>query len=80
MNIYTLSLKNLQRNKLRNSFAILRITVGVVILLFLISSGLGLNTFLKQASSITNESSSQTAITSITDELNSLLGTDIPIL
>lgn len=77
MNIYTLSLKNLSRNKLRNSFAILRITVGVVILLFLVSSGLGLNTFLKQVSSFTNDSSSQTAITSITDELNSLFGTDI---
>jgi len=77
MNIYTLSLKNLSRNKLRNSFAILRITIGVVILLLLVSSGLGLNTFLKQASSFTNDSSSQTAITSITDELNSLFGTDI---
>ena len=80
MDIYRLSLKNIRRNKMRNIFAILRITLGVVILLVLISSGLGLNTFLKQANSFaldSNGNSSQTIITSITDQLNSVLGTNL---
>jgi len=80
MDIYKLSLKNIRRNKMRNLFAILRITLGVVILLILISSGLGLNTFLKQANSFTLDSSgnsSQTIVTSITDQLNSVLGTNL---
>lgn len=77
MDIYKLSLKNLRRNKLRNSFAILRITLGVVILLFLVSSGLGLNTFLKQANSFTNGNGSQSIVTSITDQVNSMLGTNL---
>ena len=78
MDIYKLSLKNLRRNKLRNLFAILRITLGVLILLILISSGLGLNTFLKQANSFNLESNgnnSQSIVTTITDQINSLLGT-----
>jgi putative ABC transport system permease protein len=80
MDIYKLSLRNIRRNKMRNLFAILRITLGVVILLVLISSGLGLNTFLKQANSFTldsNGNSSQTIVTSITDQLNSVLGTNL---
>ena len=79
MNIYKLSLKNLRRNKLRNLFAILRIALGVLILLVLISSGLGLNTFLKQANSFNLESNgnnSQSIVTTITDQVNSLLGTN----
>ena len=78
MNIYKLSLKNLRRNKLRNLFAILRIALGVVILLVLISSGLGLNTFIKQANSFNIESNgnNQSTVTTITDQVNSLLGTN----
>ena len=77
MNIYKLSLKNLRRNKLRNLFAILRIALGVVILLVLISSGLGLNTFIKQANSFNIEpNGNQSIVTTITDQVNSLLGTN----
>jgi putative ABC transport system permease protein len=79
MDIYKLSLKNLRRNRLRNLFAILRITLGVLILIFLISSGLGLNTFLKQANSFnleSNSTNSQSIVTTIADQLNSFLGTN----
>ena len=79
MDIYKLSLKNLRRNRLRNLFAILRISLGVLILIILISSGLGLNTFLKQANSFNLESNgtnSQSIVTTITDQLNSFLGTN----
>jgi putative ABC transport system permease protein len=78
MDIYRLSLKNLRRNKLRNLFAILRITLGVLILIVLISSGLGLNTFLKQANSFnlgSNDTNSQSIVTTIADQVNSFLGT-----
>jgi putative ABC transport system permease protein len=79
MDIYKLSLKNLRRNRLRNLFAILRITLGVLILIILISSGLGLNTFLKQANSFnveSNSTNSQSIITTITDQVNLFLGTN----
>ncbi len=79
MDIYKLSLKNLRRNRLRNLFAILRITLGVLILIILISSGLGLNTFLKQANSFnveSNNTNSQSIVTTITDQVNLFLGTD----
>ena len=79
MDIYKLSLKNLRRNRLRNLFAILRITLGVLILIILISSGLGLNTFLKQANSFNVESNgtnSQSIVTTIADQVNSFLGTN----
>ncbi len=79
MDIYKLSLKNLRRNRLRNLFATLRITLGVLILIILISSGLGLNTFLKQANSFNLESNgtnSQSIVTTIADQVNSFLGTN----
>ncbi len=79
MDIYKLSLKNLRRNRLRNLFAILRITLGVLILIILISSGLGLNTFLKQANSFNLESNgneSQSIVTTISNQVNSFLGTN----
>ena len=78
MDIYKLSLKNLRRNRLRNLFAILRITLGVLILIILISSGLGLNTFLKQANSFnveSNNTNSQSIVTTIADQVNLFLGT-----
>ena len=79
MDIYKLSLKNLRRNMLRNIFAILRISFGVIILLVLVSSGLGLNTFVKQANSYldSNGNSSQTIVSSITDQINSLIGNQL---
>jgi putative ABC transport system permease protein len=78
MDIYKLSLKNLRRNSLRNLFAVLRITLGVLILIILISSGLGLNTFLKQANSFnveSNNTNSQSIVTTIADQVNLFLGT-----
>lgn len=79
MDIYRLSLKNLRRNKLRNFFAILRISMGVIILLVLVSSGLGVNTFVKQANSYldSNGNDSQEIVSSITNQINSLMGTNL---
>lgn len=79
MDIYKLSLKNLRRNRLRNLFAILRISFGVIILLVLVSSGLGLNTFVKQANSYldSNGNGSQEIVSSITNQINSLMGTNL---
>lgn len=77
MDIYRLSLKNLRRNKLRNFFAIVRISFGVLILLVLISSGIGLNTFLKQANSFhvnDNVNNSELIISTVSNQLNSILG------
>lgn len=71
-----MSLKNLRRNKLRNLFAMMRIGIGVIILLILISSGLGLNTFLKQANSY-HLTSNETIVTTVTDQINSFLGTSL---
>jgi len=79
MDIYKLSLKNLRRNRLRNLFAILRISFGVIILLVLVSSGLGVNTFVKQANSYldSNGNGSQDIVSSITNQINSLMGTNL---
>jgi len=77
MDIYKLSLKNLQRNKLRNFFAVVRISFGVLILIVLISSGLGLNTFLKQANSFNVNSdvnNSELIVSTVSTQLNSILG------
>ena len=77
MNIYRLSMKNLRRNKMRNFFAIVRISFGVLILLVLLSSGIGLNTFLKQANSFhvnDNVNNSDLIISTVTNQLNAILG------
>jgi putative ABC transport system permease protein len=53
--------------------------LGVLILIILISSGLGLNTFLKQVNSFNLESNgtnSQSIVTTIADQVNSFLGTN----
>ena len=54
MGIYRLSYKNLRRNKWRNFSTIIRIAFGVIILLLLLSSGIGMKTFLKEDQSIDN--------------------------
>jgi putative ABC transport system permease protein len=51
MGIYTLPLKNLHQNKLRNISTVLRISLGVIILLILVSSGLGINSFIEKSGS-----------------------------
>ena len=52
--------------------------MGVLILIVLISSGLGLNTFLKQANSFnlgSEDTNSQSIVTTITNQVNLFLGT-----
>jgi putative ABC transport system permease protein len=89
MGIYQLSIKNMRRNRLRNVSTISRITVGVIIFLVLISSGIGINSFLKQTSSLNSDvfSNNQkqskvpvnvtSIISSITNYLNSSFGVNV---
>jgi len=90
MGIYTLPLKNLRRNRLRNLSAVLRISLGVIILLILVSSGLGINSFLENSgtsngkilaspqSNQTVTSTNQTNIvSSLVNYLNSFFGSSI---
>lgn len=86
MGIYSLSYKNLRRNQLRNASAVLRIAFGVIIFMILISSGIGITTFLGQNqisdNSISNQSnnnntSAKTIITTLNNYVNSKLGANI---
>ncbi len=56
MDIYSLSYKNLHRNKWRNVSTLLRISFGVLVLTILLSSGLGINSALKQVQNVTGDS------------------------
>ncbi|MGB9980246.1 ABC transporter permease [Methanobacterium sp.] len=84
--IYSISYKNLRRNWFRNASTVLRIAFGVIIFVILISSGLGISTFLGQnqaaaESSILNQStgngSTTNFINTINEFINSKLGIDI---
>ncbi|HSO25071.1 MAG TPA: FtsX-like permease family protein, partial [Methanobacteriaceae archaeon] len=90
MGIYRLSYKNLRRNWWRNFSTIMRIAFGVIILILLLSSGIGLKTFLKedqsQGSNLlpnnTNKSSnlnltSEELLTSIGNFVNSTFGLNL---
>ncbi|MCK9152550.1 ABC transporter permease [Methanobacterium alcaliphilum] len=91
MGIYKLSYQNLRRNKWRNISTILRIALGVIILILLLSSGIGLNSFLKEGQTLpgyifSNPSDNSTTkfnltdnqiVNSITVLINSTLGIDI---
>ena len=90
MGIYTLSLKNMRRNKLRNLSTVLRISLGVIILLILVSSGLGINSFIENSGSSNGkilinsqnnsdgDTTNQTNIVTLTvDYLNSVFGSQI---
>lgn len=85
MGIYLLPLKNLRRNKLRNLSTVLRIALGVIILLILVSSGLGINSFLEKSGTNGKILSNQTAnstnqtdiISSLVNYLNSFFGSNI---
>ncbi|MDI9437233.1 MAG: FtsX-like permease family protein [Euryarchaeota archaeon] len=46
MSIYWLAMKNLRRNRMRNISTIMGITVGVLVLLVVVGSGLGITSFL----------------------------------
>lgn len=90
MGIYILPLKNLRRNKLRNLSTVLRISLGVIILLILVSSGLGINSFLEKSGSsngkiLANTQSNQTLnasnqtniVNSTINYLNSFFGSTL---
>lgn len=90
MGIYRLSYKNLRRNWWRNFSTIMRIAFGVIILILLLSSGIGLKTFLKEdqsqgsnlLSNNTNKSSnlnltSEELLTSIGNFVNSTFGLNL---
>lgn len=85
MGIYSLPLKNMRRNKIRNIFTILNISAGVIILLILTSSGMGINSFLRQAESFKGNLSGDGQIngsnnqlyTSALNYFNSSLGIDV---
>lgn len=85
MGIYKLSIQNMRRNRLRNLSAILRIAGGVFILLILVSSGLGISSFLQNNSLngniFSNNSKSNsnftTIISSITNYVNSAFGVNL---
>lgn len=86
MTIYSLSYKNLRRNWWRNASTVLRIALGVIVLLILISSGIGITTVLGQTTGVSgNETSNltnsgnmgiNTFITTINDYINSILGSN----
>ncbi len=83
--IYSLSYKNLRRNWFRNASTVLRIAFGVIIFLVLVSSGLGISTFLGQnqaaaESSILNQSSDNngsTILNTLNNFINSKLGINL---
>jgi len=58
MSIYWLALKNLRRNRMRNISTILGITVGVLVLLVIVGSGLGVTSFLDRIEGLNTVNSS----------------------
>lgn len=86
MGIYALSWKNLRRNRLRNLSTVLRISLGVIILLILVSSGLGISSVIEKSGTsngkILGQQSNQTTgtangtstVSSAVNYLNSFLG------
>ncbi|RJS48842.1 MAG: hypothetical protein CIT03_05845 [Methanobacterium sp.] len=83
MRIYALALKNMRRNKIRNVSTILRISFGVIFLLILLSSGIGINSFLDQAQSYTqndlNDSVNNTSSTNLSSTLSSFLNSTLGV-
>jgi putative ABC transport system permease protein len=90
MGIYTLSLKNLRRKRLRNLSIVLRISLGVIILLILVSSGMGINSVLEKSGTsegklLASESANQTGnvsnqtdiVSSVTGYFNSVSGSSL---
>lgn len=86
MGIYSLSYKNLRRKRMRNLSTLLRITFGVLVLTILLSSGIGLNSTVKQVENLTgdviphNDSNQNTNVVEIVlnsarDTVNSVFGT-----
>lgn len=72
MSIYLLALKNFRRNRMRNFSTITGVTVGVLVLLILVGSGLGVTSFLDRLESVNsvNQSSGGTNTGNNTSNLN----------
>lgn len=82
--IYSISYKNLRRNWFRNASTVLRIAFGVLIFVILVSSGLGISTFLGQnqiaaESSILNQSNSNGSTTNIINTINDFINSKLGI-
>lgn len=88
MGIYSLSYKNLRRNRMRNLSTLLRISFGVLVLTILLSSGIGLNSTVKQIENLTsdviapenqnqNVSTVEIVLNSARDTVNSVFGTKL---
>ena len=88
MGIYSLSYKNLRRNRMRNLSTLLRISFGVLVLTILLSSGIGLNSTVKQIENLTsdviapenqnqNVSTVELVLNSARDTVNSVFGTKL---
>jgi putative ABC transport system permease protein len=84
MSIYSLAFKNMRRNKIRNISTVLRIGFGVLILLVLVGSGLGINSYIAQFESYgennqtsVNNSSQHSLNTTIINYINDYLGLDL---
>jgi putative ABC transport system permease protein len=85
MSIYILALKNFRRNRMRNFSTISGVTVGVLVLLILVGSGLGVTSFLDRLESVNtvNQSSgvnthgNNTASLNITQYISSTLGINL---
>lgn len=82
--IYSISYKNLRRNWFRNASTVLRIAFGVLIFVVLVSSGLGISTFLGQnqiaaESSILNQSGGNGSTTNILNNINDFLNSKLGI-
>lgn len=58
MSIYILALKNLRRNRMRNFSTIIGVSVGVLVLLILVGSGLGVTSFLDRLESMNTSNQS----------------------
>lgn len=76
MSIYILALKNLRRNRMRNFSTITGVTVGVLVLLILVGSGLGVTSFLDRLESV-NQSSGDSSSINITQYISSTLGINL---
>ncbi len=83
MSIYSLALKNMRRNKIRNISTVLRIGFGVLILLVLVGSGMGINSYIAQFESYSGNNqtsvndSNHSLNTTIITYINDYLGLDL---
>ena len=79
MSIYILALKNFRRNRMRNFSTIMGVTVGVLVLLILVGSGLGVTSFLDRIESLNtgNQSPDDNSSLNITQYIGSTLGINL---